>query len=172
MQEEMHIGAVCNNIAVYYKRAVSEAFTMRERRAILKQTLAFSLAILVGLIAACNHATKNEVVITLPQGFTGQVHIAMGVPAAAPLERTGNSYRITVPPDGKIETSTIVIGPVPRFEDVQQGHIWGYNPAIFHTGDHLPVGGNIDFFVGTREQYESAEAQKHKSGLPPRADAT
>jgi len=103
--------------------------------------------------------------ISLPGDFSGQVQINMGVPGAPALQREGKNYRVTVPPDGRVVTSTIVEVAGPKFENVDAGRVWGYSRSVFRTGDHLPVGGNIDFFIGTKEQYESAEAKKHKSGL-------
>jgi hypothetical protein len=91
----------------------------------------------------------------------------MGVPGAPALTRHGRNYEIQVPPDGKVVTSTIIAAGTPQFRNAPVGHIWGYAPTLSKTGDGFPVGGTIDFFVGTKEQYESAEAKKHKSKLYP-----
>jgi hypothetical protein len=119
------------------------------------------------LLASCErHARADEVLIDLPSGFTGEVRIGMGVRGAPALRLEGRSYIVTLPSDGHFETSTILVDVRPRFRDADSGRIWGYAPAVWKTGDGIPIGGNIEFFVGTRQQYETQEARKHKSQFP------
>jgi hypothetical protein len=130
--------------------------------------LLFASALLAVLTVACTRTSPpDEVVIAVPANFDGQVHIEMGVPGAPSLKREGNHYQIAIPPDGKVVTSTLVAGVTPKFMNVDANRIWGYTPSVSKTGDGLPVGGAIEFFVGTKEQYENAEAKKHKSKLYP-----
>jgi hypothetical protein len=126
-----------------------------------------ALAFLTLLPAGCSKAGNDHVAIALPANFSGQVHIEMGVPGAPALERVGTTYQIVVPPDGKVKTSTIIVAAQPRFGNLDAGQVWGYTPTVTKTGDGLSVGGTIEFFVGTKEQYESAEAKKRKSRLYP-----
>jgi hypothetical protein len=119
------------------------------------------------LTTACSRATHDQIVINVPPNFSGQVHIEMGVPDAPALQRNGRNYEIAVPPDGKFVTSTILVGVQGKISNVDGGHVWGYNPSVSKTGDGVPVGSTIEFFVGTKEQYESAEAKKHRSRVYP-----
>jgi len=124
----------------------------------------FVLTILFS-ITACSKKERGEVVIDLPADFTGVVQVRMGVAGAPSLPREGRGYRITVPPDGNVVTSTIVSEGNPKFAHVDPSRIWGYSQSTAKTGDGVPVGGSIEFFVGTKEQYESSEVKKRKSGL-------
>jgi hypothetical protein len=125
------------------------------------------LALFLILIScSCQKAKSDEVLIEVPNGFTGEVRIDMGVRGAPVLKQEGRSYVVSLPSDGHIETSTILVGVRPRFRDAVSGRVWGYAPSVWKTGDGIPVGGNIEFFVGTHEQYEAQEAKKHKSQFP------
>jgi hypothetical protein len=119
----------------------------------------------VVLLACCNQRRKVvELVIELPAGFGGEVSIRTGVPHAAPLKTDGQAYVVSVPSDGHIETSTIPEEGIPtRFRNAGTGRIWGYDASLQKTGDGIPVSGSIEFFVGTKEQYEIQEAHKRKS---------
>ena len=120
---------------------------------------------LVILLAFCTKPTKiDELVIELPEGFSGEVSIRTGVINAPPLKTAGQAYVVSVPSDGHVETSTIPDDSVStRFRNSGKGSIWGYASSFQKTGDGIPVGGSIEFFVGTKEQYEIQEAHKHKS---------
>jgi hypothetical protein len=126
-----------------------------------------AIAALIMATLGCSRQPQEQILISLPPDFRGQVHIEMGVPGAPALTRQGRNYEIQVPPDGKVVTSTVITAGTPQFRNAQIGHVWGYTPKLSKTGDDFPVGGTIEFFVGTREQYESAEAKKHKSKLYP-----
>jgi hypothetical protein len=119
------------------------------------------------LSVGCSKNDPDEIVIDVPENFSGQVHIEMGVAGAPALKRDAKIYRIAIPPDGKAITSTMIAGAKPKFGNLGAGQVWGYTPSISKTGDGIPVGATIEFFVGTKEQYESAEAKKHKSRLYP-----
>lgn len=133
-----------------------------------KPCLRYGLLLLfLTLIAcSCQRAKSDEVLIEVPNGFSGEVHIGMGIRGAPALKQEGRSYVVSLPSDGHIETSTILVDVRPRFRDAVSGRVWGYAPSVWKTGDGIPVGGNIEFFVGTREQYEAQEAKKHKSQFP------
>jgi hypothetical protein len=79
-----------------------------------------------------------------------------------PLQREQGTYVVQIPADGKITTSTVLSGS-PKFTVAGTGRIWGYTASIYRTGDGLPVGGSLEFFVGTKEQFEAYEARKPKS---------
>jgi hypothetical protein len=68
-----------------------------------------------------------------------------------------------VPPDGRISTSTSLSEEKPDFKNVPGDRVWGYTSLILRTGDGIPVGGSIEFFIGTREQYQMEVTRKHKS---------
>jgi hypothetical protein len=122
-------------------------------------------ALLILLTTACSKRQASQLVIELPENFSGIVQVQLGVRGAPELNREGNGYRITVPPDGKVLTSTMVPEIQPTFVRANSDRVWGYSRSVSKTGDGYPVGGVIEFFVGTKEQYETFEANKHKSGL-------
>lgn len=118
------------------------------------------------LTGGCSKRSPSDVVIEVPANFSGQVHVEMGVPGAPALKEEGPHYVISVPPDGKVVTSTMITEAKPTFGNVDPSRVWGYMPSVSKTGDGVPVGVTIEFFIGTKEQYESAEAEKkNKSHL-------
>jgi hypothetical protein len=126
--------------------------------------------VVVGCLAAltvgCSRSSQDEIVIEVPANFSGQVHVEMGVPGAPALKQDGARYVIEIPPDGKVVTSTLITAAKPTFGNVDASRVWGYTPSISQTGDGVSVGASIEFFIGTKEQYESAEAKKkNKSQL-------
>jgi hypothetical protein len=138
----------------------------------LMPRLHWNVAILIFvscLLSACPAKTHNdEVVLAIPEGFRGQVQVQLGVGGAAPLNRAGGAFVLTIPPDGKISTSTVLTG-VPRVRTSDTSQVWGYTISIYKTGDGLAVGGNLEFFIGTKEQYDAYEAKKPKSEEMPGA---
>ena len=53
------------------------------------------------------------------------------------------------------------------------GAVWGYSHSVFTTGDGIPVGGKIEFFVGTRKEYDAEQGKKNHSrdlAVPPDSD--
>ena len=128
-----------------------------------RRVLALSLALVI-LAVGCEKRRITEIVIKLPDGFSGQVQIQMGVVGAPKLTTSGQAYVVSLPSDGHLQTSTIIEDNLPvRFENSRSGSVWGYATSTSKTGDGIPVGGSIDFFAGTKEQYETQEAHKHKS---------
>jgi hypothetical protein len=50
--------------------------------------------------------------------------------------------------------------------------VWGYSHSVFTTGDGIPVGGKIEFFVGTRKEYDAEQNRKnHSEGVSTPADS-
>jgi hypothetical protein len=46
--------------------------------------------------------------------------------------------------------------------------VWGYSHSVFNTGDGIPIGGKIEFFVGTKQDYEAEQGKKnHSEGFSP-----
>ena len=128
-----------------------------------RRVFALSLALVI-LAVGCEKRKITEIVIKLPDGFSGQVQIQMGVVGAPKLTTSGQAYVVSLPSDGHLQTSTIIEDNLPaRFENSRTESVWGYANSISKTGDGIPVGGSIDFFVGTKQQYETQEAHKHKS---------
>jgi hypothetical protein len=127
---------------------------------------ALSFLVLVSLLVlACSRNSLPELVITFPQGFTGDVYIELGISDAPPLNRVGNRYIVPIPPDGKLRTSTTLAELRPQFPNNDPDHIWGYESLVQRTGDGIVIGGKIEFFVGTKDQYESQNAKRHKSHI-------
>jgi len=118
----------------------------------------------LSLLMACSRSSPHdELVIQVPAGYSGSVQIQLGVAGAPPLPKSGERYIVAVPPDGRVSTSTSISDAKPEFNNVSGERVWGYSSLILRTGDGFPVGGSIDFFVGTKEQYQMEVAHKHKS---------
>ncbi len=123
-----------------------------------------SLMILLGLLLSCWKAPVHDhLVVEVPSGYSGPVQVQLGVAGAPPLPRRGDAYVITVPSDGRVSTSTALSDVQPVFRDLPGNHVWGYTSLILRSGDGIPVGGSIEFFVGTNEQYQIEVSRKHKS---------
>jgi len=132
-----------------------------------------SVLALTGLLIAAGTGCSKQtrvVVVQLPSNFTGQIRVEMGVAGAPALPREGGQYVIHVPPDGKVATSTVIVEGEARIENVPPGRVWGFDKSLTKTGDGVPVGGSIEFFVGTQEQYKSSEAHRNKSSVAPSHD--
>jgi hypothetical protein len=92
----------------------------------------------------------------------------MGVKGAPPLEKQGDTYVVAVPRSGKVITSTLLTNSQPSFRNSSDGAVWGYSHSVFNTGDGIPIGGKIEFFVGTRQDYEAEQGKKnHSEGFSP-----
>ena len=114
------------------------------------------------LVSACTKRAQ-QVIVEVPAGFNGNFVLEMGVTEAPPLEKRGNAYVVTVPRSGRVPTSTLLTDPTPMFQNASSGVIWGYSHSISTTGDGIPVGGRIEFFVGTRKEYEAEQGRKKHS---------
>jgi hypothetical protein len=103
-------------------------------------------------------------VVEIPAGFTGNFMLEMGIKGAPPLERHGDAYVVAVPKSGKVETSTLLTNSTPVFKNASDGAVWGYAHSVFTTGDGIATGGKIEFFVGTRKEYDAEQGKKNRSG--------
>jgi hypothetical protein len=112
---------------------------------------------------ACTKKAQSPILVNVPTGFTGQVHLELGELNAPALPSEQGCYVVTLPPDGIVRTSSVIDGAVLKFQNLQPGKVWGYTAHFEHAGDGIPLGGDIQFFVGTAEQYKTAEAKKHHS---------
>jgi hypothetical protein len=106
----------------------------------------------------------SQVVVEIPSGFSGDFLLEMGVKDAPALEKQGEAFMVSVPKSGKVSTSTLLVNPKVTFKNGSDGGVWGYSHAVFTTGDGIPVGGKIEFFVGSRKDYDAEEQKKHHSG--------
>jgi len=122
--------------------------------------------VVLGMAAgACNRGRSPEtVVIEIPPGFNGDFVLRMGVKDAPELPREGNGYLVTVPRSGTLSTSTLLRNPQITFRNQSDGSVWGYSHSVFSTGDGIPVGGKIEFFVGTKKDFDAKENNKKQSG--------
>lgn len=123
-----------------------------------------SVLLVASLVACTKKTTAQELSVEIPAGFSGNFVLEMGVRSAAPLPIDGDGYRLTLPQAGKIQTSTLLDHPRVTFRNGTDGKIWGYSQRIFTTGDGISVGGKIEFFVGTQQQFEAEQNKKNKSG--------
>jgi hypothetical protein len=125
----------------------------------------FFAAAMLCMAAACTkHASTPQVVVEIPAGFNGNFVLEMGSREAAALPTQGEAYVVAVPRAGKLTTSTLLQKPKVTFRNESDGSVWGYSESIVTTGDGIPVGGRIEFFVGTRKEYEAEQSRKNHSG--------
>jgi hypothetical protein len=128
-----------------------------------KKGLILFLAGFLGLSTGCKHASKTNIIVEIPPGFNGNFQLEMGVKDAPPLMKQGDAYVVTVSRDGKLTTSTLLTNPQTQFRNASDGSVWGYSQSVFTTGDGIPVTGKIQFFVGTKKDYEAEENKKNHS---------
>jgi hypothetical protein len=128
----------------------------------------WSKLICLGLLIALSGCSKRQpvpaLVVEIPSGFSGSFLLEMGVKEAPALEMQKDAYVVTVPKSGKVTTSTLLTNARPIFKNSSDGGVWGYSHSVFTTGDRIPTGGKIEFFVGTRKEYDAEESKKHHSG--------
>jgi hypothetical protein len=128
-----------------------------------KKWLIFFLSGLFVLSTGCKHASRENIVVQIPPGFNGNFQLEMGVKEAPPLVQQGDAYVVTVSRGGKLSTSTLLTNPQAQFQNASDGSVWGYSQSVFTTGDGVPVTGKIQFFVGTKKDYEAEENKKNHS---------
>ena len=127
---------------------------------------------LVAASGCTQHSSAPQVVVEIPAGFTGNFQLEMGVRQAPPLQKRGDAYVVSVPRNGKIITSTLLTDSQPTFQNSTDGAVWGYSLSVFKTGDGIPIGGRIEFFVGTKKEYEAEQGKKnHSQGVFTPADS-
>jgi hypothetical protein len=120
---------------------------------------------LMMLLGACSKkSSEAQVVVEIPAGFSGNFLLEMGAKDAPPLPMEDGSYVIAVPRDGKLTTSTFLDKPKITFKNASEGSVWGYSQSVFTTGDGISIGGKIEFFVGTKTQYDAEQNKKNHSG--------
>jgi hypothetical protein len=125
--------------------------------------LMFFLSALFLLSTGCKHASNANIIMEIPPGFNGNFQLEMGVKDAPPLVKQGDAYLVTVSKSGKVSTSTLLTNPQTQFRNASDGSVWGYSQSMFTTGDGIPVTGKIQFFVGTKKDYEAEENKKNHS---------
>jgi hypothetical protein len=129
--------------------------------------IVFAFVVLVLVTIACSkNRASAEVVVEIPAGFSGYFVLEMGVHDAPPLQRDGDEYVLSLPRDGKAQTSTILSEPRITFRNHSGGQVWGYSQRTFTTGDGISVGGKLEFFVGTQKEFEAEQNKRNKSGVP------
>ena len=121
-------------------------------------------AVFLSVASACTHKSAPAIVVEIPAGFSGNFMLEMGVKNAPPLQKQGDSYVVVVPKSGKVETSTLLTNSTPVFKNASDGAVWGYEHSVFSTGDGIATGAKIEFFVGTRKEYDAEQSKKNHSG--------
>ncbi len=134
---------------------------------IRRKLIFFSCVCLAVAIACTKHSPDSRIVVEIPSDFTGNFVLEMGSRNASPLPKQGDDYVVTVPRDGKLETSTLLQHPKVTFKNASTGSVWGYSQSIFTTGDGIYVGGKIEFFVGSQQDFEAEQSKKKHSGAIP-----
>jgi len=131
----------------------------------VKSVLFFVVIVLLTATLACSKRSQGtQLQVEIPAEFTGNFVLVMGVHDAPPLQKDGEAYIVAVPRSGKVETSTIVERPQVSFKNSGGGQVWGYSERTFTTGDGISTGGNIEFFVGSKKDFEAEQNKKNKSG--------
>jgi len=131
---------------------------IRKNRSYLVLAVVFLAA-----VACSRNGPTSKVVVEIPSGYTGDFLLEMGVKDAQPLPKQGDVYVVTVPRSGKLITSTLLTKSQPTFQGSSEGGVWGYSHSVFTTGDGIPIGGKIEFFVGTKKDYEAEQGKKNHS---------
>ena len=131
----------------------------------IRRSVAFLVGVIVILAFACSRQNRQpELTVEIPAGFSGNFVLQMGTKDAPALERQGDGYVVTVPRSGTFVTSTLLSNPNVTFKNATDGSVWGYSTSHYTTGDGISVGGKIEFFVGTRKEYEAEQGRKNHSG--------
>ena len=127
---------------------------------------AFCAIFLFAAVACTRHNSAAQVIVEIPSGFSGNFLLEMGVRDAPPLAKRGDAYVVPVPRNGKFITSTLLTNSEPTFRNSSEGAVWGYSHSVSKTGDGIPIGGKIEFFVGTKKEYEAEQGRKnHSEGI-------
>jgi len=121
-------------------------------------------AVFAVTVACTKKSAADQVVVEIPAGFSGNFVLDMGVRDAAPLPRQADSYLLVVPRDGKAQTSTLLNNAQVTFKNSSDGQVWGLSERVFRTGDGISIGGKIEFFVGTKKDFDAEQQKKNKSG--------
>jgi hypothetical protein len=138
-----------------------------------KICLTFICAVLIVASACSRNPPAAQVIVEIPSGFSGNFVLEMGTIDAPPLAKRGDAYVVAVPRDGKVMTSTLLTDSRPNLQNASEGAVWGYSHSVSTTGDGIPVGARIEFFVGTKKEYEAEQGRKKHSGaLSPPAEST
>ena len=127
-------------------------------------TLILFCLLLFAAVGCSKHSSASVLIVDIPKGFNGNFALEMGTRGADPLAREGDAYVVAVPTTGKVVTSTALQKPEVKFRNATEGSVWGFSESAFTTGDGISVGGKIEFFVGTRKEYEAEESKKNHSG--------
>jgi len=133
---------------------------------------AFCAVFLIVASGCSNKDSAVNLIVEIPPGYTGNFLMEMGAKDAPALSKQGNSYVVAVPKSGKVTTSTLLTKSNPTFKNSSDGAVWGYSHSVFATGDGIPIGAKIEFFVGTRKEYDAEQNKKnHSEGFPARPDS-
>jgi len=122
-------------------------------------------AVLFAVTVACSKKSlSDQLIVEIPAGFTGNFVLEMGVRDAAPLDKQGDAYVVSVSREGKAQTSTMLNNAKVTFKNSSDGQVWGLSQRTFSTGDGISIGGKIEFFVGTQKDFDAEQQKKNKSG--------
>jgi hypothetical protein len=110
------------------------------------------------------HRSASQRIVEIPSGFDGNFLLEIGVKETAPRVTQGDAHRVTVPRNRKRVTFTLLTNSQPTFRNSSQGAVSGYSQSLPTTEAGIPVGGKIEFFVGTRKAFEAEQARKKHSG--------
>ena len=139
----------------------------------------FTLIFLTGaglwLITSVRNSTRPSSRFLIPEGYTGWVRIGFEVNGASPLPMDHNEYVVTIPADGKLQTSSpeqygwakdhYYYYSAPELRPLQDSGpaqlIWGKI-----NGEESDVSGKRkyqEFFVGTEQQFKNQVKQENRA---------
>src|SRR5262252_10610359 len=100
----------------------------------IRAVLLLIFVLLLFAVGCTRHASGPTLVIQIPADFNGNFVLNMGIHQAPPLQKNGDGYVVTVPRNGRIETSTTLEHPKVIFKNGTSNGIWGYSESVFATG--------------------------------------
>ena len=123
-----------------------------------------SAIFLIASSACSKNRAAPQVIVEIPSGFTGNFLLEMGVRDALPLENRGEAYVLLRAQEREghhVDSADQLPAIIPEF---QRRCCVGLFAFGFYHGRRIPVGAKIEFFVGTRNEYEAEQGRKKHSG--------
>jgi hypothetical protein len=110
-------------------------------------TVIFAL-FLIAASACLKHGSASQLIVEIPFGLNGNFLLERGVKETARLVMQGDADVVTVPRNGKMTTSQLT------FRNSSEGAVGSYSQFV----------SKIEFFGGTRKEFEAEQARKKHSG--------
>jgi hypothetical protein len=115
-------------------------------------TVIFAL-FLIAASACLKHGSASQLIVEIPFGLNGNFLLERGVKETARLVMQGDADVVTVPRNGKMTTSLLTNSQL-TFRNSSEGAVGSYSQFV----------SKIEFFGGTRKEFEAEQARKKHSG--------